>query len=66
MPYETDKRHTLAQGINGKGGHFIIDETGSRLGLVDEETGLFIDSGVDFSKIRKGWHNIVITCTNAL
>jgi hypothetical protein len=64
MPFETDKRHVLVQSSSGKGGHFVIDETGSRLGCIDEENGLFIDSGVDFSKIRKGWHNIVITCDN--
>ena len=66
MPYETDRRHVLVQPVNGKGAHVAIDETGSRLGCVDEEKGLFVDSGVDLSKIRKGWHNIVITCDNSI
>lgn len=52
------------QSIFGKGGHVVIDETGSRLGAIDEEKGLYVDSGVDLSKIRKGWHNIVVTCDN--
>jgi hypothetical protein len=43
-----------------------IDETCSRLCSVDEEKKLIIDSGVDLSKERKGWHNIVITCDNSV
>jgi hypothetical protein len=44
----------------------VIDETGSRLGCVDEEKSMFVDSGVDLSKIRKGWHNIVVICDNSI
>lgn len=66
MPYETDKRHVLVQGVSGRGGHVLIDETGSRLGCLDEEKNVFVDSGVDLSKIRKGWHNIVVTCDNSI
>ena len=44
----------------------MIDETGSRLGCIDEKKVMFIDSGVDLSKRRKGWHNIVVTCDNSI
>jgi hypothetical protein len=44
----------------------MVDETGSRLGCVDEEKGLFIDSSLDLtSKLHKrGWHNIVVVLDN--
>jgi hypothetical protein len=42
----------------------MFDENGLRLGLINEENGLFIDAGIDFSIVKKGWHNIVITCDN--
>ncbi len=66
IPYVTDRPHTLVQSVTGRGAHVAIDETGSRLGCFDEERGLFIDSGVDLSRERKGWHNIVVTCDNSI
>lgn len=32
--------------------------------MEDEKTGMRIDSGVDFNKIRRGWHNIIICLDN--
>jgi len=44
----------------------VFNEKGNRLGVVDEDSGEFHDSGDDFSLESKGWHNIVITCDNNL
>lgn len=38
----------------------LVDETGSRLGSIDFESGLFIDSGYDLTKYRKGWHHVTV------
>ena len=53
--------------MTGKGAHLMIDETGSRLGCIDEEKGLFVDSSLDLtSKLhKKGWHNIVVCVDNS-
>eukprot|EP00347_Sterkiella_histriomuscorum_P003825 403362795 len=66
ITFDTGKRHTLAQGVDGRGAHFAIDETGSRLGSIDTQNNMFVDSGVDLGKYKKGWHNIIITCDNAV
>eukprot|EP00351_Strombidinopsis_sp_SopsisLIS2011_P003274 CAMPEP_0116870376 /NCGR_PEP_ID=MMETSP0463-20121206/259_1 /TAXON_ID=181622 /ORGANISM="Strombidinopsis sp, Strain SopsisLIS2011" /LENGTH=58 /DNA_ID=CAMNT_0004506801 /DNA_START=774 /DNA_END=950 /DNA_ORIENTATION=- len=47
IAYETEKKKVAAQSINGRGAYLLIDETSSRLGSVDEDTGTFIDSGID-------------------
>ena len=36
----------------------MIDETGSRLGSIDEDSGLFLDSGYDLTTYKKGWHHL--------
>jgi hypothetical protein len=38
----------------------LIDETGSRLGCIDDESGLFVDSGNDLTKYKKGWHHLSV------
>ena len=63
---ETGKRHTLAQANDGRGAFVAVDETGSRLGSIDTQNGMFIDSGVDLGRYKKGWHNIIVTCDNAV
>ena len=59
------RRHVLVQPISGKGIHLMVDETGSRLGSIDEISGLFIDSMIDLTKYSKGWHHIAVTCDNS-
>ncbi len=54
------RRHVILAPAKGKGITLLVDETGSRIGAVDEKTGLFVDSGNDFSKFKKGWHHIAI------
>ena len=41
-----------------------MDETGSRLCAIDEQTGLLVDSGIDLKKQKRGWTHIVATCDN--
>lgn len=54
-------RHVLlAPTWSKRGIHLLVDETGSKLGSIDDESGLFIDSGNDLTKYRKGWHHISI------
>ena len=42
-----------------------VDETGSRLGSVDEQSGEFVDSGVDLNRYKKGWHQVSVVCDNS-
>lgn len=58
-------RHILVEAIDGHGIYFMIDETGSRLGCIDQYSGIFVDSGNDLTKYRKGWHHFAITCDNS-
>ena len=51
--------------MNGKGGHLVIDERCTRLGAIDDKRGVFIDSGIDLKAIKRGWHNVFITCDNS-
>ena len=48
-PVDDDNRKpkTLIQSVEGKGAYFQIDEVGNKMGVIDEFTGSFIDSGID-------------------
>jgi hypothetical protein len=54
------RKHVLLSSTNGKCIYLMADETGSRLGSIDEKTGLFVDSGYDLTNYRKGWHHIAV------
>jgi hypothetical protein len=55
------RRHVILGPTHQERGiHLLVDETGSRLGSIDDVSGLFIDSGNDLTKYRKGWHLICV------
>jgi hypothetical protein len=56
----SSRRHVILAPSKGKGITLLVDETGSRIGAVDEKSGHFVDSGNDFSKFKKGWHHIAV------
>jgi len=60
ISYNTNCCKVLAQSIHGRGGYLRMDETGHRMGCIDEETEDFIDSGLDLKSktIKRGWHHI--------
>lgn len=56
--FDTGSPKTLIMS-NQQNAYFQIDESGSRMGLVDD-SGQFIDAGIDLKSkmFRIGWHHI--------
>ncbi len=63
--FDTGQKYVLLQNIHGEGAYVQIDETGSWLQVVCEHSGNEINADVDLNKLKRGWHNIVVTCDNA-
>ena len=62
--FNTGKKHVLLQNTQGTGAYVQIDETSSRLQVIDEHTGEAVEAKIDLSAQKKGWHNFIITCDN--
>mmetsp|Transcript_29513 Transcript_29513/g.44868 ORF Transcript_29513/g.44868 Transcript_29513/m.44868 type:complete len:223 (+) Transcript_29513:2421-3089(+) len=62
--FQTQRKHVLVQGLNGKGAMVQIDETGRSLQAVCELTDRTVNAKTDLSRVKKGWHNIIVMCDN--